>query len=104
MDRTDLEIAAMESLEKDSRIASAPDGYADSRSAVLDLDEAERLRYMYVEREMLAKYQLEEFFDELQVPFLRATAHDVAIRETALERIGALELGVAWLDVARKAK
>jgi hypothetical protein len=95
-DVVDQEIELQQALENDKRIASAPEGYATTDDALVGLDDAERLRYLYLERERLLAYAASGSDDPEIVPVLRAVAHDEAIRQIAASRAGIDGVVVAW--------
>lgn len=86
----------------DPRLAAAPEGYATTPLACADLDEAERIRYLYVERQLLLKLLASDQADDPDMPAtLRAVAHDEAIRQVAAVRAmnGDARIKVKWDDV-----
>jgi hypothetical protein len=87
----------------DPRLATQ--GYETSRAACADLDEAERIRYLYVERQLLLKFLDSDQADDPDMPAtLRAVAHDEAIRQVAAVRAlnGDARVKVRWDDVNQK--
>lgn len=86
----------------DPRIASQPDGYMATDTALADLDEAERLRYLYAERRRLRAYEARKDYCADLVPVLRAAIHDDVIRQTAsARRTNGTKPPVVWDDIER---
>lgn len=99
-DEIDENAVLQEIIDADKRICSTPE-YRTTEAATLDLDEQERIRYLYIEREMILKFQASERWDPETVPTLRSVAHDEAIRQVAAVRIQGAHAKVAWEDVTK---
>lgn len=100
-DDVDAAIALKEKLDGDKRIAAAA-SYETTGEAAADLDEVERIRFLYLEREMILRYQLNDAFDPDSIAVLRCVAHDEAIRQVAAARMNGFVPKVSWDDLKKE--